>query len=138
MLIRDIMHKKEVQLVEPKTPIQEVAQLMKDGEFGIVPVQEDDKMVGMITDRDIVLRCVAEGKNPEKCMAKDVMTDEVLYCYDDQDVEELAQSLSDNKVRRMPVVNRDKRLVGIISLSDLARQSGVSHLVGRTLSHVSQ
>ncbi len=136
MLIRDIMQTK-VQLVELKTPIKEVAQMMREGDFGIVPVQENEKMVGMITDRDIVLRCVAEDKSPSECMARDVMTDEVLYCYDDQNIEDLSRTLSENKVRRMPVVNRDKRLVGIVSLSDLAAPEQSKNLAGNTLHEVS-
>jgi hypothetical protein len=91
-----------------------------------LPVGEGDRLVGVITDRDIAIRAVAEGKAPTTKVG-DLMSHEVLYCFDDQDLDEIAQNMAEMKVRRLPVVNRDKRLVGIISLGDLARERGFTH-----------
>jgi CBS domain-containing protein len=90
----------------------------------------------MITDRDIAIRAVAEGRVPTT-KVRDVMSNEVLYCFDDQDLDEVAQNMGDTKVRRLPVVNRQKRLVGIISLGDLARNEDTG-ITGQTVSHISE
>ena len=111
---------RDVQLATPTQTIREAARMMAEIDAGSLPVQEDDRLVGMITDRDIAVRAVAEGKSPDTPV-RDVMTREVLYCFDDQEVKEIARNMGDVKVRRLPVVNRDKRLVGIISVGDLAQ-----------------
>lgn len=110
---------RDVQLASPTQTIREAAQLMAKLDAGALPVAQDDRLVGMITDRDIAIRAVAQGKSPDTAV-KDVMSQEVLYCFDDQELKEIARNMGDVKVRRLPVVNRDKRLVGIISLGDLA------------------
>lgn len=110
---------RDVQLASPTQTIREAAQLMAKLDAGALPVAQDDRLVGMITDRDIAIRAVAQGKSPDTTV-KEVMSQEVLYCFDDQEVKEIAHNMGDVKVRRLPVVNRDKRLVGIISLGDLA------------------
>lgn len=110
---------RDVQLASPTQTIREAAQLMAKLDAGALPVAQDDRLVGMITDRDIAIRAVAQGKSPDTSV-KEVMSQEVLYCFDDQEVKEIARNMGDVKVRRLPVVNRDKRLVGIISLGDLA------------------
>ena len=110
---------RDVQLASPTQTIRDAARMMADLDAGSLPVQQDDRLVGMITDRDIAVRAVAEGKSPETPV-RDVMSREVLYCFDDQEIEEVARNMGDVKVRRLPVVNRDKRLVGIISIGDLA------------------
>jgi CBS domain-containing protein len=92
---------------------------MAEIDAGSLPVQEDDRLVGVITDRDIAVRAVAQDKSPDTPV-RDVMSREVLYCFEDQEVKEIARNMGDVKVRRLPVVNRDKRLVGIISVGDLA------------------
>lgn len=120
MIAKECMSK-TVELVTPDMKIAEVAQKMRDGDFGIVPVQKDDRLVGMITDRDIAIRCVAEKKDCNSMNVGEVMTDKVLYCFEDQDINEVAKNFADNQVRRLPVLNRNKRLVGIISLGDLSR-----------------
>lgn len=120
MIAKECMTK-TVELVTPDMTITEVAQKMRDGNFGIVPVQKDDRLVGMVTDRDIAVRCVAENRDCNSIHVGEIMTDKVLYCFDDQDINDIAKNFGENQIRRLPVVNREKRLVGIISLGDLAR-----------------
>ena len=111
----------EVEIVTPDQPIQEAAQFMLRADAGAMPVGEGDKLVGMVTDRDIAVRGVAAGRGPDTPV-RDVMTEEVIYCFDDDDVEEVALKMSDRQVRRMPVLSReDETLVGIVSLGDISR-----------------
>lgn len=119
MLVRDCMTKK-VELANPDMSLLQAAKKMREGDFGIMPVSENDKLIGMITDRDIAVRAVAAGKDPKATKIRDVMSPKVLYCYDDQDILEVAKNMGENQVRRLPVVNRQKRLVGILALGDLA------------------
>ena len=118
--VRDVMSK-DFKFISPDTTIQAAAQYMCDGDFGFLPVVENDKMIGMITDRDIAIRSVAEGEDPTSAKVRDVMTPKTFYCFDDQSVEEICDNMAEIKVRRMPVVNRDKRLVGIVSLGDVSQ-----------------
>ena len=111
---------RDVQIVNPDQPISKAAQFMLDAAAGSVPVGDGDRLVGMITDRDIAVRAVAKGRGPDTAV-RDVMTEEVLYVFEDQTLEEVAENMSDTQVRRFPVVNREKRLVGIVSLGDLSR-----------------
>jgi CBS domain-containing protein len=111
----------EVEIVGPDQPIREAAQFMLRADAGAMPVGEGDRLVGMVTDRDIAVRAVAEGRGPDTPV-RDVMTDEVLFCFEDDEVEEVAMKMSDAQVRRMPVLSReDRALVGIVSLGDLSR-----------------
>jgi CBS domain-containing protein len=111
----------EVEIVTPDQPIREAAQFMLRSDAGAMPVGEGDKLVGMVTDRDIAVRAVAAGRGPDTPV-RDVMTDEVIYCFDDDEVEEVAIKMSDRQVRRMPVLSRDdESLVGIVSLGDISR-----------------
>ena len=109
----------EVLITSPEQSIQTAARLMGDIDAGVLPVGEDDRLVGMITDRDIAIRAVAEGKDPQT-KVRDIMSAEVMYCFEEDDVNDVAAIMSEQRVRRLPVVNRDKRLVGIVSLGDLA------------------
>jgi CBS domain-containing protein len=111
---------KDVRVANPNQTIREAAQAMLEIDAGVLPVGENDKLVGMITDRDIAVRGVAKGKGPDASV-RDVMSSEVKYCFDDQDVEDVTQNMGNLQVRRLPVVDRDKRLVGILSLSDVAK-----------------
>ena len=120
MFVRDSMTKK-VEVAKPDMTLLEVARKMRDGNFGSLPVAENDRMIGMITDRDLAIRGIAEGRDPKKSVAKEVMSSGVFYCYDDQTLDEVARNMGDVQVRRLPVVNREKRLVGILSLGDLAQ-----------------
>jgi CBS domain-containing protein len=110
---------RDVRLTTPDETIQKAARLMASLDAGVLPVGENDRLVGMITDRDIAIRGVAQGKGP-RTKVREVMTADVKYCFDDQDVEEVTRNMADIQVRRLPVVNHDKRLVGILSLSDIA------------------
>jgi len=110
---------RDVQLVSPTQTIRDAARMMVELDAGALPVQQDDRLVGMITDRDIAVRAVAQGKSPDTPV-RDVMSREVLYCFDDQEIADVARNMGEVKVRRLPVVNRDKRLVGIVSIGDLA------------------
>ena len=125
MLVKECMSKK-VELADPEMSLSQAAKKMRDGDFGILPVRENDRLVGMITDRDIAVRAVAAGKDPKQTKIRDVMSQKVLYCYDDQTTEEVARNMGDNQVRRLPVLNRQKRLVGILALGDLASKEGKS------------
>ena len=112
---------REVRVATPGQSIRDVAKIMDEINAGSVPVGENDRLVGMITDRDIAIRAVAQGKGPDTPV-RDVMTSEqVLYCYDDEELEQVAKNMSDQQVRRLPVVNRQKRLVGIVSFGDVAQ-----------------
>lgn len=109
-----------VRVVSPEQTISEAARMMAELDAGALPVGEEDRLVGMITDRDIAVRAVAEQK-PPTTKVREVMSQEVLYCFDDQDLDDIAQNMGDVKVRRLPVVDREKRLVGIVSIGDLAK-----------------
>ncbi|EIM30164.1 CBS domain-containing protein [Microvirga lotononidis] len=110
---------RDVRLIEPTQTIREAAKLMAKMDAGIMPTREGDRLVGMITNRDIAVRVVAEGRGPETPI-REVMTQDVKYCYEDDDTENVARNRADIRVRRLPVLARDKRLVGIISLGDMA------------------
>ena len=125
---------RNVRLVNHDQTIREAAQLMAEIDAGSLPVGENDRLVGMITDRDIAIRAVAEGKSPDTKI-REVMTQEMLYCFDDQDLDEVSRNMAKNQVRRLPVINHSKRLVGILSLGDLARKEDPAE-VGRTMSRV--
>ena len=118
MQIRDAMTA-DVRTVAPTATVREAARLMAEIDAGALPVSEGDRLIGMVTDRDIVVRGVAAGKSAEATVGE-VMSHEVLYCFDDEDVAAVCENMADVQVRRLPVVNRDKRLVGIVSLADIA------------------
>jgi CBS domain-containing protein len=110
---------RDVRVASPEETVQKAAQTMASLDAGVLPVGEKDHLVGMITDRDIAIRGIAKGKGPQ-AKVREVMTEEVKYCFDDQEVEEVARNMAELQVRRLPVFNRDKRLVGILSLGDVA------------------
>jgi CBS domain-containing protein len=115
---------REVRVAAPTQTIREVAKIMDEIDAGSMPVGDNDRLVGMITDRDIAIRAVALGKGPDTPV-REVMSDsKVLYCYEDEELAHVAKNMSEEQVRRLPVVNRDKRLVGIVSLGDLAQNEG--------------
>ncbi len=119
MLVREAMSK-NVDVIHRDKTVREAARMMKEGDYGSIPVQADDKLRGMVTDRDIVIRVVSEGKNPEEVTVAEVMTEGIDYCYEDENLEEVGERMAQSRHRRFPVLNREKRLVGIISLGDLA------------------
>jgi len=127
----------EVDWIEPTTTLIEAAQRMRDEDIGFLPVGENDRLIGMLTDRDIVIRAVAEQRDLSTATAREAMSQDVLYVFEDQSVEEAAQSMAENAVRRMPVLNRDKRMVGVVSLGDIAAQAR-SQVAGNTLGRIAK
>jgi CBS domain-containing protein len=113
----------DVRLANPNQSIREAAAIMAEIDAGVLPVGDNDRLVGMITDRDIAIRGVAKGLKPD-AKVRDVMSKEVMYCFEDEELDDVAQNMADLKVRRLPVLNRDKRLVGIVSLGDIAMADG--------------
>ncbi len=137
MKIREIMST-EVEVVAPETVIHEVAKKMQHHDCGSVLVGKDDRLIGVITDRDLALRCVALSHDPATTKAEDVMTKQILYCRDTDELEDVAENMTRNKVRRMPVLDKDKRLVGIVSLGDMASHSSDAHYLacGKALGEI--
>jgi CBS domain-containing protein len=127
---------RDVRVANPDQTIRQAAQMMAELDAGALPVGEHDRLVGMITDRDIAVRAVAHGKAPDTRI-RDVMTDDVKYCFDDDEVEEVARNMADIQVRRLPVVNRDKRLVGIVAIADIAASEDIE-VVGEAVSGISE
>ena len=123
MQVHDIMSRK-VELTNPSTTIRDVARKMREDSIGALPVGENDRLVGMVTDRDIVVRAVAEERLPSNTSVREVMSEKVCYCFEDDDIEEASRIMAEHQVKRLPVLNREKRLVGIVALSDLGRADG--------------
>ena len=135
MNISEIMSR-NVKIAAPGDTVQHAAQMMKDIDSGALPVGENDHLVGMVTDRDITIRAVALGKAPGTCHVRDVMSHDIKYVYEDESLEDAARNMGELQVRRLPVLSREKRLVGIVSLGDVAlKQKGGA---GETLKEVSQ
>jgi CBS domain-containing protein len=126
----------EVLVARPDQTLRDAAVLMLEHDTGALPVAENERLIGMITDRDIAVRAVARGKSPETPV-RDAMTSEVKYCFEDEDTGHVAHNMGEQKVRRLPVVDRDKRLVGILSLGDLAIDDD-SGSVGKALAKISE
>jgi CBS domain-containing protein len=128
----------DVRLTDPNTTLQAAANAMRDGDFGLLPIGENDRLVGTITDRDITVRAVAAGRDPTRTPVRVAMSDGVVYGFEDQSTEEAAQLMSKHQIRRLPVLNRDKRLVGIVALGDFAVESGALESAFRALHNVSK
>jgi CBS domain-containing protein len=126
----------DVKIANPSQPIRDAARMMAQIDAGLLPVGEGDRLVGMITDRDIAIRAVGAGKGPDTPI-REVMSKEVKYCFEDDEVDEVAQNMADIKVRRLPVLDRDKRLVGIVSLADIALTDGAGN-AGSALCGISE
>lgn len=123
---------RDVLIANPDQSIRDVATIMADCDVGCLPVGENDRLVGMITDRDIAVRAVAQGKSPDATTVREVMSQEVKYCFDDAELSEVAHNMADIQVHRLPVVDHDKHLVGILALADIANCEG-SELAGETV-----
>ncbi len=119
MKVKDVMHK-GAQWVGPDTSITELARMMRAHDIGALPVGENDKLVGMVTDRDIVCRGVANGSDISKLTAKDVMSPSIVWCRDEEDLDDATRIMENKKIRRLPVINDERRLVGILSLGDVS------------------
>jgi len=113
---------REVRVATPGQSIRDVAKIMAEIDAGAMPVGENDKLVGMVTDRDIAIRGVALGKGPDTPVREVMSTEQVLYCYEDDELDKVAKNMGDEKVRRLPVVNKEKRLVGIVSIGNIAQR----------------
>jgi CBS-domain-containing membrane protein len=125
MSISEVMTR-EVKVASPDDTLQYVARVMEDEDFGSLPVAENDRLVGMLTDRDIAIRAVAHGLRPQDSKVREIMSTDVRYVHDDESVLEVARIMGDLHVRRLPVLDRERRLVGIVSLGDLARSKPIS------------
>lgn len=122
MKVKQAMHP-GAQWVEPGTPLVTLAQLMRQHNIGAIPIGENDRLVGMVTDRDIVCRGLAAGLDLNSATAGDVMSKGIFYCKESEEVAEAARTMEQNKVRRLPVISEDKRLVGVLSIGDISRTS---------------
>jgi CBS domain-containing protein len=136
MQLKKIMTK-QVDVISPETSIYEAAKRMRSLDVGALPVCDGDRLIGMLTDRDLAIRAVAEGCDPETTTAEETMSPGIIYCFEDQDSAEAERLMRESQVRRLPVVDHDKRLVGIVSLGDLAMKDDIS-VAGETLERVSE
>ena len=127
---------RDVRIADPEMSLKDAAQLMGGCDAGALPVGENDRLVGMLTDRDIAIRGVAQGRGPD-AKVREAMSQEVRWCYEDDDIEEVLSTMADEQIRRMPVLSREKRLVGIISLGDLAKEHE-TRAAGAALSDISR
>jgi CBS domain-containing protein len=137
MQLKDIMTADPL-ILSPETALREAAQSMRDLDSGVMPVGENDRLVGMLTDRDITVRATAEGRDPNSTPVRDVMTPDVVYCFEDEEVDTAARKMEEHQIRRLIVLNRDKRLVGIASLGDLAVHAPSDRLAGEVTEAVSE
>lgn len=126
MKVKDMMHK-GAEFVAPNAKLQAIAKKMRDHDIGAIPVFEDDRPIGMVTDRDIAIRGLADGKDISALEARDVMTRDVIFCRDTEDAEDALRIMENNKIRRLPVLNDAEKLVGMVSLGD------ISHALSREL-----
>ncbi len=133
--VADVMST-DVRIASPEDTVQHVARMMGEEDTGVLPVGEGDRLVGVVTDRDLALRLAAEGKDPARTRVREVMTPEIRYVFEDEDLEHVAENMAEQRLRRLPVVNRAKRLVGIVSLGDLARGEHSKHLAARALAGI--
>ena len=134
--LKDLMSR-DVKVISPDMTIGEAARKMRDGDFGMMPVGENDRMIGTISDRDIAIRAVAAGKDANT-KVRDVMSEGIAWAYEDESVEQIAKIMSERQVRRLPVVNRDKRLVGIVALGDFAVEKSEILPAAQALSEISK
>ena len=134
--LKDLMSR-DVKVISPDMSIREAAKQMRDWDFGMLPVGENDRMIGTISDRDITIRAVAEGKGADTNV-RDVMSEGIAWAYEDDSVDEAVKIMSERQVRRLPVVDRDKRLVGIVALGDFAVESSEIRPAAQALSEISK
>ena len=134
--LKDLMSR-DVKVISPDMSIGDAARKMRDGDFGMLPVGENDRMIGTISDRDIAIRAVAEGKDTGT-KVRDVMSEGIAWAFEDDSVDEAVKIMSKRQVRRLPVVDRDKRLVGIVALGDFAVESSEIRPAAQALSEISK
>lgn len=136
MKVKEIMTP-SVEIIHPETALKDVASRMKTLDIGAIPVGEKDRLVGMVTDRDITVRSVAEGKDPNNTRAQDVMTEPITYCFENQDLEEAATLMKQKQLRRLVVLNDERRMVGMCTMADLVVH-GNTQIAADVLHGVSQ
>jgi CBS domain-containing protein len=125
-------------MIDGSASLTEAAEKMKLLNVGFLPVREGTRLAGLVTDRDIVIRGLAEGLDPDSTSVKDIISSEIVYCYDDDSVEDAARLMEDNQIRRLIVVNHDQTPVGIVSIGDIAVKSGQEELAGEILERISE
>ena len=136
MQVKDIMTR-DVETAGIDTPIANIAERMRTHDIGMLPVCDGDKLVGMVSDRDITVRATANNLHPEQLRCQDIMSPNAIFCFEDQDVDEACQVMQDHKIRRLPVVNRQRHLVGMLALSDIALGTGDIKSAGIAIQQVS-
>jgi CBS domain-containing protein len=137
MELRDIMTR-DVEVVSASASLKEAAGKMKSLDVGLMPVCDGDRLQGILTDRDITIRATADGRDPKKTKVSDVMSTDLAYCLEEQEVEEAISLMEARQIRRIPILNQDKRLVGIVSLADIAIHVRDRDLSGETLEEISE
>ena len=134
--LKDLMSR-DVQVIGPDETIRAAALQMLNGNFGMLPVGENDRMIGTISDRDIAIRAVADGKGADT-KVREIMSEGIVWAYEDDSVGDAAKLMSEHQIRRLPIVNADKRLVGIVALGDVAVESSDNEVAGEALSEISK
>jgi CBS domain-containing protein len=135
MKVKDVMHR-GVTWVEPGTSIREIARMMRDDDIGSVPVGDNDRLVGIVTDRDIICRGIADGADMSELRAGDVMSKPIIYCRADDELEYALRIMEKNKIRRLPVIDENKRLAGMLALGDISEMGG-EDMAGEVMRSVS-
>ena len=137
MQLREVMTRNP-EVVQPDATLEEAARKMDQLDIGPLPVCDGDRLVGLVTDRDITVRATSAGKDPRSTVIREAMTQDLVYCYEDQDVKDAARMMEDKQIRRLPILSREQRLVGIVSLGDIATDTHDDRLTGRVLEEVSE
>jgi len=137
MRVKDIMTQ-VVLTIPQETSVEDAARMMRDNNVGVLPVGEQDHLDGVLTDRDLVVRAIADGRNPKHTPVSDIMTKQLFYCFEDNDVEDACFMMEEKHVRRLLVFNRRRDLIGILSLDDVATRTNKEKLTGYALSKVAK
>ena len=137
MQLKEIMTT-DVEVISPDSSVADAAKQMRSLDVGSLPVCDGQRLVGMITDRDITIRATADGRDPNTTLVRDCMSPEIVYCFEDQSAQEAEQIMQEKQIRRLPVLTREKQLAGIIALADLATKTDDIRAVGKTLEKVSE
>jgi CBS domain-containing protein len=136
MKLKEIMTT-DVEVIRPESSVTEAAKKMRSLNIGALPVCDGRRLLGMVTDRDITVRAVAESRDPDNTLVRDCMSPEVVYCFEDQSAQEAERLMEEKQIRRLPVLTSEKQLAGIIALGDLATKTGDIQQIGRTVREIS-
>jgi CBS domain-containing protein len=137
MKVQEIMTR-GVEWVSPQTTILQAAEKMRTLDVGFLAICDNDRLVGTVTDRDITVRSVAQGRDPREATVQEIMSPQVFCCYEEDDIQRVSQYMQEKEVRRLLILNSDRRLVGVVSLGDLAKISGDERIAGETLGHIAE